>query len=377
MYTKENPLVIDSPLEVARMDQDVYQDLLSKDAVKLTFRQGGAPAGNEPPAGDPPPADPPPGDPPAGDPPAGATPELNDDLVNQYLQQKLGEGVSIASYLEQQNVMQELQDKAKRYESALTGVTNPWASDEIKKVNQVVKKMGLNDLSLASRLASETGLQEMTAEDILVLKKRREGTELPESKIREYIKSAYGYNEDDQTYERQSILEFEADEYRVKLKKEVADLGEDTPPDLEAIKEEQRQKADQHLSRWDPSLKLLALRPLESPLKYGEQDGETINITVPQDYLQQKMEVVKATVLSKGLNPDDAGVDQIKGLVTNLYLLENKDKVFANFAAELQKKLDAQYHAAGSVRRPEGGTGGTKVDPMEVVRRDREQRAGR
>jgi len=337
MYTKENPLVVKDAVELSRMDQSLVKELHASGAIQV----GGKPAA---PAGDPPPA------PPAGDPPP-APSGLNDEQVSQYLSEKLGGKYDVVSILELNQTAQALQQKLTEYESLAQGIANPYANEDIARVNAVVKKTGITDLQTAQRISTEEGVKSLSSEDVLVIEQRIQGVSLPESEIREAIRQKYGYI-DDGNYENKSLMNLDAEKAKKTVLGSIEGIDYKANVNLEKIKADGQQKVQENLSRWETDLKIMELRPIDVKIKYGEAEGEGIAVQITGDYIKGKSGQIKSVIAQQGLQPDEAGKKNIQSLIENMYWLENRQSIMSDVAAGLRKKLDAEYTAAGSIQRP-------------------------
>lgn len=350
MYTRENPLVVGSASELGRMDQTLVKELHAAGALRV----GPEATPPAPPAGDPPA----PPAPPSGDPPP---PGLSEQDVNKFISEKLGGDYNMVSILELNQTAQKLQQKLSEYESLAQNIANPYANEDIARVNAVVKKTGIKDLQTAQRISTEEGVNSLTSEDVLVIEQRIQGVSLPEAKIREAIRQKYGYQEEG-TYDQESLMALDAEKAKKTVLGSIEGLDYKAQVDLDKIKADGLLIVQENLSRWETDLKIMELRPIDLKIKYGEADGEGINLQIPGDYIKGKSEQIKGVIASQGLSPNEDGKKHVQSLVENLYWLENRQAIMSDFAAGLRKKLDSEYVAAGGIQRPApGGQGGKSV----------------
>jgi hypothetical protein len=359
-YTKENPLVINTPEEARERMQEIQEVYKTdKDAVSFAYAQ------NTPVE---PPAEP-------VNPQGGPNPPVTFN-EEEWLRNTFGENVTVTSLLEERSKLNTLSQRAQELEQLATMTVNPFADESIARINEFVKKTGIKDLGVAQTILNEEKLNSLSFEDAIVLHKRLSGVNLAESDIRNAVREDFGYTEEDgePRYTREASLKVQGTEAKSALSKTGSEIQ---LPTTSALQEQLRQAKEaqqtQLIQQWEPELKLMQHKPPVLKVKYGEQDNEAVEIVIPNDYIGQRTELLKNQMVSSGKAVSPEAKAELENQVVAMYRFENFDTILKNTVAYERARMEQEYSGAKPPVRqvPPGTPAPSNLDVIRQTMREK------
>lgn len=362
MYTKDNPLVIKTREDVVKNFTTINELKDVEGAVVYEYLQGG----------DPPPADPP-QDPPPADPPANP-PVFNTD---EWLQKEIGEGTTVTSILELKSKYSSLEQRARELEEIAMANVNPFADEEIAKINEFVKKTGVRDLGVAQTVLTSDKLSNLSFEDAIVLQKRLSGIDLPEADLRNAVRQEFGYNDADgePRYERDALLKVTGTEAKKALSKIAEDVKLPETTAFQAQMKEARARQQQELmTKWDNDLRLMQHKPPTFVAKYGEKENEVATITIPGEYIAERMDIFKNQIAQEGMAVSPEAIAKLENTAAQMYKLEKFDQILKSTVAAARAEIEREYAGGTPPNRQNPPGGDPKLSGFDVIKGELQKR---
>lgn len=381
-YTPENPLYLESVSQMSQhgLTPETFGDMNREGRVKIGAKPeppaGDSPAG-DPPAGDPP--TPPAGDPPAGDPP---TPPAGNFDSTTFLTENFGEGTTVQSILETRQQRESLEKQLADLKAKAQTSVNPFVNNDIAKLNEFIKKTGVSDYSLATTILDPEKIKGLSAEEVLVNKKRLDGINLPTEKLLEAVRQQYGKEEDEDgnvVYRQGALMEVDAEMARAALIKTGSEIEVQDVSELEKqVNQEKQEKLQGLMKTWDTDFLLMQASSQKFQVKTGDGEGEVADVEIPQDFVKGQVEALKAIVASNGLENNEESKKYLRSIVQNMYVAQNLGSIVGNIVAQERERIDAEYHGGRPPREGQRNNGnpGSK-SAADKIREADESRRGR
>jgi hypothetical protein len=394
MYTKDNPLVIESITEFAKhgLGKDEVAKMQEEGSIvfKGSAAGGGEPnggtGGGEPGGG----SDPNGGGTGGGEPGGGSDPngggtgggELGggaDPNPLNWLRSQLGDdSVTPETILEQRKAARELQNRVQQLESLATTSVNPFANESIAKINAAVKEHGI-DFQTASRIVDTEQLNNLSDEDALILNMRLSGSKKSDEVLRNAIRQQYGYEEDEDgkpSYKNDALMQIEAENARSKMTEisSKIEVGGDQTELQKQIQKEQQEKRDALLGSWNEDLRLMQLRPEKMKFQYGEGENDFVEMEVEPEFVEKQSDSLKQIIAQYNLENNEKGQQAIKAIIKNNYVTANLPKILTSVRSKVAEQIDQELHNPNPPRRgAQGGGGGQQRTNFEVLKEYQER----
>lgn len=285
---------------------------------------------------------------PTPEPPANPAPTVDDF---SWLPTVFGDEVKRVDDLKNLNY-KELKAKATEYETKQqeleqirNNFQNPFANDTIYKINELSKKINTTDLGMLTKIAS-SDIDKLDAKEAIKIKMILDRPELAgdQERLNRYIDKQYNLvNLDDMDDEEKADalfeLEMKSGDARKTLKELQSSVNEYKP---DAQVQERMRAAEQIKEAWSPVIKK-AVESFDKLSIVNEKGEPLFDYAIPKEDAVKYETDLLAFAQQNNIPIDQKSIAVVKEYFDNIYLLSNKDKVFAAMEKSIRAKAEEDY----------------------------------